>query len=115
MQTVIVDQLAKHGWRALQGGTAIASKDYETAVGIKTALVYFNCSKSEDEPNASLMGDYWSQGNNVLACGTLIPKTAGDEEIRKLADQFAEQAEAAILESYAARLHRKWGNHDQAA
>ena len=106
LRDLVVEALAAAGWVANPGGTALALKQYETAVGIKEAQAYLgNLPSSVD--NASLDGQYWSEGRNVLESAVvLIPKNADGEQVRSLATQFADQADTAVLQSYAARLLR---------
>jgi len=103
-------QLANFGWK-VEDGTAIASKEFQTAVGVKKALAYFS---KGDSYNCRLHGDYQSQGSNILEPhGVLIPKPSSEEEIRHLAIAFAKKADAAVDESYARRLYTKFGFIDR--
>lgn len=106
LRDLVVEALAAAGWVANPGGSALALKQYETAVGIKEAQACLgNLTSSVD--NASLDGQYWSEGRNVLESAVvLIPKNADGEQVRSLARQFADQADTAVLQSYAARLLR---------
>ena len=98
----VAKKLEEHGWSRLVSGTAIASKLFHTAVGKKLALVYLS---EGDGYNRSLKGDYQSQGSNILeAKGVLIPVTATLVECNVLVDEFANNAECAISQSYAVRL-----------
>jgi hypothetical protein len=97
--------LATHGWTALDS-TAIASRDYRTAVGIKTAHVYL-ADFGASSPNAMLQGDYLSEGRNVLGgINGLIRKDVDDADLARLVQAFAASAHAAVEASYAARLLR---------
>lgn len=106
MKMAISEHLAKSGWTPVSNGTAIASKDYETAVGIKTAHVYL----ADFGPTGTdylLQGEYYSKGNNALEPHPFsIPKDADDGTIDRLAAAFASRADVVISETYAVRLHR---------
>lgn len=95
--------LCEHGWTAAKG-TAIASRNFETAVGVKTAYAYFYGFREGSE-FATLTGDYISEGRNVLSsCHVLVPRTADKSKVAELVASFAAQAEVAVRQSYAAHL-----------
>lgn len=96
--------LLAHGWELVAGGTALATKSYATAVGPKEGQVYLSRSAADD-PNQTLSGHYYSEGRNVMP-GTLIPKAADAATLERLVAQFAREADAAVADSYAARLLR---------
>ncbi|MNR71865.1 hypothetical protein D3C71_25440 [compost metagenome] len=103
----VVARLASHGWTPIEGGTAIARKTFDTAVGPKEALVYLTNSR-DDDPNRTLQGDYQSEGRNVLEPhGVLLPKAAEPVMVDALVDKFVAGAERAVGESYAARLRNQ--------
>ena len=92
--------LAAHGWTEFTGGPALATKQFETAVGMKQASAYLSVG---DEFNRTISGRYDSEGNNALEPhGVLVPKLAGGEDIKRLAAQFAERADEAVSQTYAA-------------
>jgi hypothetical protein len=99
---VIVPALVAHGWTAIDGGTAVARKVYPTAVGPKEALAFVTRS-ADGDPNRTLSGQYWSEGNNVIR-SVLLPKSATEEALRALGAEFASQADQSVGQSYAARL-----------
>ena len=72
----ITARLSTRGWTPLPL-VALASKDYDTAVGPKTAhahLADFGAATA----NLVLQGDYWSEGRNILgAGGVLVPREGG--------------------------------------
>lgn len=106
LRSTIVAQLAAAGWIPLEGGTAIANKMYETAVGLKEAQVYLAAYGSTSE-NYVLQGQYYSEGRNVLGgSGILIPKAGDEATVTQLTQKFAVGAEKEVLQSYAARLLR---------
>lgn len=91
------------GWTAA-GSTAIATKTYNTAVGPKTALAYLG-DFGPDAESMSLTGDYQSEGRNILEPhGMLLPKAAGHDLVRMLVTRFSVGVDAAVGQSYAARL-----------
>ena len=96
--------LQVHGWELVEGGTALATKIYATAVGPKEGQAYLSRS-AEDDPNETLYGQYYSEGRNVMP-GVLIPKSADAATLKRLVAQFAGEADAAVAGSYAARLNR---------
>lgn len=99
----VVALLAAHGWQSADGA-AIACKEYETAVGRKTANAYLGQLRPETE-NFLLTGDYWSEGRNVLDPAiTLIAKAANGVELQTCVDRFAKSAETFIGQSYAVKL-----------
>lgn len=98
------DLLALHGWIVLES-SAVAYKDFPTAVGVKRALAW--CYTVSEGSHVSLVGEYWSEGQNVLeARGVLIPKIADQSAAARLVARFAAVAAAAVQASYAARLLR---------
>jgi hypothetical protein len=89
------------GWPTMDG-TAIAHRDFSTAVGIKKALVYL-AFFGPDAQGVMLQGDYWSEGRNVIPCD-LLPTNASDDVLDAQVRRFAMSAESAVLGSFAARL-----------
>ena len=97
--------LAANGWTVVDG-TAIACKDYATAVGPKRAHVYL-ADYGPATTGVALYADYQSEGRNVCESGgVLIPKgeVAG---LAESVERFAAAADAAIGASYAVRLLRR--------
>lgn len=79
-----------------------AKKDYETAVGTKTAIVYAVQSKD----HLTLCGDYFSEGHNILECvPVLIPLNATPEVFERETARFFKGVEDAIDASYARKLY----------
>lgn len=105
---LVQEVLVGCGWSPLQG-SAIAEKDFETAVGVRTAFVRVS-SFDKERFNCSVHGQYESEGRNVLEPhSVLLPWDASNEVVRRLAEQFAMGADQVIGETYAARLHRQRG------
>lgn len=108
LRAAIVAQLVAAGWTAMERSTAIAIKTYDTAVGPKDAHVYL-ADFGPSETNYVLQGEYYSEGSNALSArGILIPKDADPKAAKTLTEHFATGAEAAVLDSYAARLLHKF-------
>lgn len=109
LRAAIVAQLVEAGWTAIERSTAIAIKTYDTAVGPKDAHVYL-ADFGPSETNYVLQGEYYSEGSDVLSArGILVPKDADLATANTLTERFATDAEAAVLDSYAARLLHKFG------
>ena len=107
LRSTIVAQLAAAGWTPLEGGTAIANKMYETAVGLKEAQAYL-ADYGPTTENYVLQGLYNSEGRNILGgSGILIPKAGDEATVAQLTQKFAAGAEKEVLQSYAARLLKR--------
>lgn len=105
IEQTIKSVLVSRGWTA-QDYTAIASKQYETAVGPKQALVYLQDFGPQEE-QLLLVGDYQSEGRNCLSShGVLVPKCASVAKVKELADWFSIQADKAVGQTYAMKLMR---------
>jgi len=106
LRSTIVAQLAAAGWTPLEGGTAIANKMYETAVGLKEAQAYL-ADYGPTTESYVLQGQYYSEGRNILGgSGILIPKAGDEAAVTQLTQKFAAGAEKEVFQSYAARLLR---------
>ncbi|WP_298705468.1 hypothetical protein [uncultured Variovorax sp.] len=98
-----VTRMAIHGWYGDRVRADVASKDFETAAGGRTAVVY--CRQSREGPHHLLSGDYQSEGRNALStCWGSIPADADQAAIEAAVDRFARQADSVIRETYAMRL-----------
>lgn len=95
--------LVLFGWSAAEDSSAIAFRDYPTAVGVKRAWVYVY---PPGPFHTSLHGDYWSEGRNVLEAtpGALLPNEASEATVTSQVTLFAAKADQAVRQSYAARL-----------
>lgn len=127
MKKHILQGLLESGWYAvddvaMECTTAVAKKDFETAVGVKTAIAYFTGSRAEC---CRLGGDYYSEGNNILSTTSFYvwyrprPEAAKvfPEHLYKLEEElepadlvkggkvFSEMADKKISGSYAVRIH----------
>lgn len=107
-QHICQQVLKDFGWEPLSrpAGCAIARKTYDTAVGPKTAHAYFS-DIAGDPWQCALRGDYLSEGSNILeAGGVLLPRSASEDDVRRLSAEFALEADARVSRSYAVRLLR---------
>lgn len=100
---IFVARMVAHGWSGDRVRTDVVSKDFETAAGGRTAVVY--CRRSSEGPHHMLSGDYQSEGRNALStCWGTIPADADQAAIEVEVDRFARQAEAQIHQTYAMRI-----------
>lgn len=106
----IAKALAIAGWtlgsaRDMDVCCLIARKDYETAVGEKTAslsLEPWSCS-------LMLVGMYESEGRNILGADMLrVSEDMNDEALNAAVVQFVAKVEKEIDGSYARRLHLRY-------
>lgn len=101
----LVSRLASHhGWRKDRVLPHVASRDYDTAVGPKSACVWFTVCK--------LFGDiyfwpeYHSEGRNAVeGCAFWLSYDATPEQVQAQLDRFVLQLEASIDQTFARRLH----------
>lgn len=103
----IADQLISMGWSAvgdfdMQCTAAVASKDYSTAVGTKTAFAYL---QPADEGDFNLVGAYYSQGNNVLSTTCVaIEQAMTPDAVIQQAKAYAGAVDEAVGATYAMTL-----------
>lgn len=103
----ISNQFQDQGWAPFDKGIAIATKEYQTTVGLKEAVVYLYESSLLDErgPLLMLSGHYYSEGRNVLEPHTVfIPKNADADSRYELVKAFIEKVDSEIASTYAVRL-----------
>lgn len=107
LKTVLIAELEKHGWTAasktdIELTYILATKDYETAVGTRTASVGLVKGSV-----IRLVSEYLSQGNNVLSTTGWfdVPADAGQGVYTKGIESFCAQADRDVDASYARRLH----------
>lgn len=107
-KNVIIDTLLALGWIGPGDRDSnfyfVATKDYETAVGTKTAIAYF---APFFECLGKLSGEYTSEGRNILST-TWFNTNANlvETDVAAGAEQFAADVDAAVNNSYAARMLR---------
>lgn len=106
ISTIIQTRLRAQGWTP--SNAAIATKDYDTAAGGRTAIVFLSPG---DGFNYVLQGDYQSQGRNILEPrAQLIPVDVTPDALEKIIETFILDTGKAIEESYAVRLLRQREN-----
>lgn len=99
----IADQLISLGWSPvgdfdMQQTAAVASKDFSTPAGTKTAFAFLQ--PSEDSGHL-LVGAYYSQGNNVLsATSAFIADAITPEAIASQAHQYAESVDSVVANTF---------------
>jgi hypothetical protein len=99
---IVQKVLVANGWSARPAPT-LGIKMYDTAVGPRQAAAYLSRG---DEYNRTVMGDYQSEGRNVLGgSGKLIPLDADTQAIETLALTFCSGADKDIDQSYARGLY----------
>lgn len=81
------------GWKP-SDGTAVATKTYQTAVGIREAAIYLS---SGDEYHQSIQPVYYSEGRNIAAnLGELVPRGASPIDIERIARATALSIDKAV-------------------
>ena len=101
-QAQFVQALVARGWYPDRARVDVASKDFDTAAGGRTAVVY--CRQNSDGDHV-LTGDYWSEGRNALAtCWALFRPGADEATVARDIERFATEAEKTIAETYAMRI-----------
>lgn len=102
IQAQFAQALAARGWNLDRVRVDVASKDYDTAAGGRTAFVY--CRQNSDGDHV-LTGDYWSEGRNALStCWAMFRVGADQATIPSEIERFAAEAEKTIGQTYAMRI-----------
>lgn len=107
IKKIVAANLVAHGWTAaspldMKICCLVASHGYETAVGIKTATL----SLEPRSEGFQLVGNYQSEGNNVLSTTWLnIASDATPDQIAEQVPAFLAQVDKDINRSYARRLY----------
>jgi hypothetical protein len=108
IQQVALQALATRGWVGhLAGREDSAVKMFDTSVGPKNVSVLVHERKGDREvgPSLGLLGQYDSEGHNVLSAIWFgVPMTADDDAVHGAVGAWVKTAEAHIDESYARRL-----------
>jgi len=93
------------GWTPVYSApfTGLAKKEFETAVGSKTALLYWSARGDE----ASITAVYESEGRNVLAQTSSAPITqqTSDKDLTTIIHKLNGDVVHQVNQSYARRLH----------
>lgn len=102
IQSQFVQALVARGWYPDRVRVDVASKDYDTAAGGRTAVVY--CRQNSDGDHV-LTGAYESEGRNALATNWALFRPGTDAAtVTDEIDRFADGVEKAIGETYAMRI-----------
>ncbi|TAL80699.1 MAG: hypothetical protein EPN77_19365 [Candidimonas sp.] len=110
-RALVFDRLSTvHGWKHIRPGDLLASKEYDSVVGAKQAVVWMNFDTAYDQ--FFLNGSFVSAGEDVLAiCFSCIRNGSETHVVESLVDDFVAQAEKRIAGSYAVRLLRNRIRH----
>jgi len=104
-ETVIARLLTHHGWASDRLRKTVAYKDYESAVGLKRAVVWI--TYDAECKQFWMHGEFTSAGEDVLAtCYSCISAAADQNTVSNAVDSFVADAERRIAGSYAVRLLR---------
>lgn len=102
IQAQFVQALVARGWYPDRVRVDVAFKDFDTAAGGRTAVVYCRLNKDGDHV---LTGDYQSEGRNALStCWAMFRPGADEATLAGEIDKFAAAVEKAIGETYAMRI-----------
>jgi hypothetical protein len=103
---VLFALLAEHGWTESEESRHAATKDFDTAVGVKEAIAYVRAWK--EGPTAfTLSASYTSEGRNTLGMlHDLVPKAASEDEVRRIVAKFSAEVDRLVGETYAMRLKK---------
>ncbi|CAN7773337.1 hypothetical protein LJR290_007647 [Variovorax sp. LjRoot290] len=111
IQTLFVSKLVSLGWYPDRVRIDVASKDFDTAAGGRTAVVY--CRVNSDGDHV-LTGDYRSEGNNALStCWALLRPGTDEATVAGEIDRFATSVEKAVAETYAMRIKALMAEPDE--
>lgn len=105
VQTLVMAHLtSKEEWRPFHICLDIAARDYDTAAGERSALIY--CRPSSDNPGDHfLTASYMSEGYNALSTTfRTIPEGLSEPSIRRLVDDYAKAVDARVRQTYAMRI-----------
>ena len=103
---VVKQELVRHGWQLSWRPELLPnamSRKYETAVGLKEALVWIVPAQSDSA--LQLTAEYWSEGRNALSCCFSTILVAEEEKVAiSKVSAFLVDVEKSIAETYAVRL-----------
>ena len=100
-QSQVIAQLIALGWYPDRVCIDVASRDYDTAAGGRTAVIY--CHPSSDHPGSH--AEYWSEGNNALSTTfKTIPADLDEASVRELVGEYAAAVDARVRQTYAMRI-----------
>ena len=102
IQAQFVAALVARGWYPDRVRFDVASKDYDTAAGGRTAVLY--CRQNSDGDHV-LTGSYWSEGRDALStCWAVLRPGADEAAVASEIERFAAEAEKTIGQTYAMRI-----------
>lgn len=102
IQAQFVAALVARGWYPDRVRVDVASKDYDTAAGGRSAVVYCRQNSAGDHV---LTGDYWSEGRNALStCWALLRPGTAETTVADEINRFAAGVEKTVGETYAMRI-----------
>jgi len=105
---LVSQTLQDQGWEqvdnlSFHGTSAVATKQFETAVGKKEAIVRIESWKDGHD---MVTAEYQSEGRNIVESKSFnIRPDSSDVKIQSGVTRFANAVEAAIDKSYARKLH----------
>jgi hypothetical protein len=111
IRLVIMQQLQLHGWAVGRDFDrhftyAMGTKDYDTAVGVKTAQSYLYPA---DGDQWKLVAEYFSEGQNVLSTTNFyFTVSTPMNQIFEGVAGFVKQVDSKVSQSYAARLYLRF-------
>lgn len=103
MSQSISQRLTCHsGWVPMRDDAPLAFKMFQTAVGPKQAQAYL---ESWGAGRFVLTGQYYSEGQNVLATLRLsLDETMDGAQLDGLVQQFVRKVDSTVADTYAVRL-----------
>ena len=105
MKIAITALLVENGWKA-EDGAAVASKYYETAVGLKVAFIYVGTKVWPDTDRILITSEYQSEGRDALSTTfSLISLSLTAEQLKVQIVKYLKQVDYAVSQTYAAKLH----------
>jgi hypothetical protein len=104
----VEDVLQKFGWETSEFKLwNMASKDFTTAVGVRTASVMVTRNHRN---SLVIFGNYGNTQRNFLdVCDKYITEDAGIEDIRSAAVSFASEVDQRVDATYARKLYLNHG------
>ena len=103
---IVSQAFLKAGWSHAKGMPSFMRKDFETAVGPKTAWALSATAKSDKE-YLVIQGEYISEGRNALE-GKInwIPMDASEDEMKRMVAAAAKEFDACVEATYAVQVFR---------
>ena len=114
VKQLIQQELVRLGWEpvdevSLYSTSTVAKLSVNTAAGGRTALAY--CIQGNEDGRFHLVGDYVSEGTNVLASAfRFFPTSPTSSDVTDVVSAWVAEANAVIAKTYAVRLY---ASHDE--